>query len=88
MLVAIKLCTTNDTNGNPRRGWMVVESSGDQWTHTVGWVEEGYEGRAALTRSRFGGAAEGPALTVAPAEFKRQRKHAVAAELELAGVSA
>ena len=84
MLVAIKVCTTNDGSGNPRRGWLVVESSGDEWTHTVGWVEEGYEGRAALRRSPWAGAAEGPTLMVAPTEWKRQRAHGVSAAEELA----
>lgn len=43
---AVYIGTTNDTNGNPRRGWLVHEPGNDG--AGVRWVEEGYSGRDAL----------------------------------------
>ena len=43
---AVYIGTTNDTNGNPRRGWLVHEPGND--SAGVRWVEEGYNGRDAL----------------------------------------
>lgn len=40
----IKIATTNDTNGNPRRGWLRTNASGA----VMGWIEEGYQGRGAI----------------------------------------
>ena len=40
----IKIATDNDTNGNPRRGWLRTNASGQ----VLGWIEEGYLGRGAI----------------------------------------
>lgn len=38
--------TTNDRNGNPRRGWYVHDLADPSAPAT--WIEEGYRGRGAL----------------------------------------
>ncbi len=43
---AIKIEAGNDHNGNPRRGWLIYTPAGDY----LGFVNEGYEGHAALKR--------------------------------------
>lgn len=40
---AIYVKAPNDRNGNPRRGWIFTESSGETW-----WQEEGYAGLSAI----------------------------------------
>lgn len=45
-MFAVKIETTNDRNGNPRRGWFVYASPGA----CLAFVEEGQEGQLALTR--------------------------------------
>lgn len=44
MVTLIYVKTTNDVNGNPRRGWIVT------WLDNM-FVDEGYEGRYALYRT-------------------------------------
>lgn len=66
MITAVYVRTKNDSNGNPRRGWMVVDQDG----RTVGFVDEGYEGTPALRR-RFPDAVEvWHALEVTPAAYR------------------
>lgn len=57
MNYAIKLLAPNDTNGNPRRGWLIFAANGK----TLGWVEEGYRGYGAL---KMNGLHEGKNLIV------------------------
>jgi hypothetical protein len=45
-LLAIYLAAPNDNNGNPRRGWLVVNGEGT----TIEFVDEGYNGNAELRR--------------------------------------
>lgn len=40
MIFAIKIDAGNNTNGNPRRGWMLYNKDG----HYLGFVDEGYTG--------------------------------------------
>lgn len=47
MLVVTKLEAVNDSNGNPRRGWHVIEFEGGE-PREGWWVEEGYSGTQAL----------------------------------------
>ena len=68
MLIRIK--TTNDTNGNPRGGWLRIDASGCARS----WIEEGYEGEGAI--SAYKGEAETFAIIVTPKEYKRLRKMA------------
>lgn len=49
-LLALRVVTTNDTNGNPRRGWIVWDSRGEH----MGFVDEEYTGRAALGKALDG----------------------------------
>ena len=42
---ALYLCTTNDTSGNPRRGWVVFRGGSPS-----AFVHEGYRGIDALSR--------------------------------------
>lgn len=42
---AVKINAGNDTNGNPRRGWLLYDAAGAY----LGFVDEGYDGRRALT---------------------------------------
>lgn len=49
MHVAIKISTTNDTNGNPRRGWLVFTLRGR--SELVAFVDDAYRGQRALTNA-------------------------------------
>ena len=62
----VRIATTNDTSGNPRRGWLSVTSAGQP----LRWIEEGYLGTGAIR-----GIDDGETMTiqVQPAEFKRLR---------------
>lgn len=66
MLIRIK--TTNDSSGNPRRGWLRVDLGGSARS----WIEEGYEGEGAI--SAYKGEAETFPIIVTPKEYKRLRK--------------
>jgi len=46
-MIAIKINAGNDKNGNPRRGWIVVDTSGT----IERFVDESYEGKAALSQN-------------------------------------
>lgn len=72
---AIKVETTNDTNGRPRRGWLVYEHPG----RCLGFVDEGYAGPAALSGlyPEFGDKAQAVVtcvLEVTPREWRRVNK--------------
>ena len=62
----IRIATTNDTNGNPRRGWLSVTAAGQP----LRWIEEGYLGTGAIAGIDDG---ETMAIHVQPAEYKRLR---------------
>ena len=70
-MFAIKVETTHDTNGNPRRGWLVYERPG----MCVDWIEEGYRGRPALT-SVHGDIVVTAVLAIPPSEWRRIRRSA------------
>ena len=70
----IYIATTNDTNGNPRRGWIRTNCSTGK---ALEWVEEGYEGHGAIRAYDDG---ETMKITVAPAEFKRLKFNAQGAK--------
>jgi hypothetical protein len=72
----IYIATTNDTNGNPRRGWIRTTSAGQP----LGWIEEGYEGHGAIRGYDDG---ESMKITVLPSEFKRLK--GLALQFEKAG---
>jgi hypothetical protein len=60
----VKIATTNDTNGNPRRGWLRLTAGGQ----VLGWIEEGYLGRGAIEGYDD---AESPTIYVSAKEYKR-----------------
>lgn len=68
-MLAIYIHTKNDTNGNPRRGWMIVKPHSG---HVVEFIEEGYEGRAALRKS-YPNAVETGFIAVTPGEYRQQK---------------
>jgi hypothetical protein len=72
----IYIGTTNTINGNPRRGWIRTTAAGQP----IGWIEEGYEGSAAIRGYDDG---ETMKITVSPAEFKRLK--GLAQQFEKAG---
>lgn len=63
----VRIATINDTSGNPRRGWLKLNSSGQ----VMGWIEEGYLGRGAIDGYDDG---ESPTISVNPNEYKRFKK--------------
>ena len=60
----IKIATTNDASGNPRRGWLRLTAGGQ----VIGWIEEGYLGRGAIDGYDDG---ESPTIYVSAKEYKR-----------------
>lgn len=70
----VRIATTNDTNGNPRRGWLSVTSAGQP----LRWIEEGYLGTGAIA-----GIDDGETMTihVQPKEYRRLQSMGVNAEL-------
>lgn len=64
----IKITTSNDINGNPRRGWLTTRNGGA----ILGWIEEGYQGRGAI--DGYDDAEMGAEIKVTPQEFRRLKK--------------
>lgn len=63
---AVKVNAGHSTTGNPRRGWVIIDHrSGDM----LDFVEEGYRGREALTRT-YPEAVMGPELQVTPGQYR------------------
>jgi len=69
-VMAVKIKTKNDSNGNPRRGWQVFARDGK----FLGFIDEDYLGRRALT-SLFPNALELTVLDVIPAEYSYYYKN-------------
>jgi hypothetical protein len=66
-MIAIKIRTKNDTNGNPRRGWIIVDEEGE----VVNFIDEGYAGKGALhTYAHKHYIVEGPEIQVGPGEYR------------------
>lgn len=61
---AVYMNAGNDRNGNPRRGWLVLDA--DTGT-ALDYVDEGYRGAAALDLAHPG-AVSSPRIMVTPAE--------------------
>lgn len=45
-IIAVKISTKHDFNGNPRRGWLIYNDTGAY----LGFVDEGYSGCGALDK--------------------------------------
>ncbi|MFA5379872.1 MAG: hypothetical protein WC455_29200 [Dehalococcoidia bacterium] len=67
-MLAVYLKTKNDINGNPRRGWVIFGDNGSK----IDFVEEGYQGMAALRRL-YPNVAVTERIEVTPMEFRIQR---------------
>lgn len=68
-----KLGTTNDSNGNPRRLWVLYNKS-DGNVHKV--IEEGYGGRPAECDCRRPGMVEVASVEITPREYNSWKKAA------------
>lgn len=76
MKVAIRVNAGNDTNGNPRRGWVIYEASGSH-LKAIDFVNEGYSGTEALAQSGYSGiAASSEPIVVSPGLFREWKKSA------------
>lgn len=67
MSAPVYIGTTNDGNGNPRRGWIV-----DYGRESMRFVEEGYAGRGALRaigEDVYAASADSPRIAVTPGEY-------------------
>lgn len=62
--LAVYMNAGNDRNGNPRRGWLVLDSDTGE---ALDYVDEGYLGPAALALAHPG-AVSSPRIMVTPAE--------------------
>ncbi|MMZ46561.1 hypothetical protein D1872_81790 [compost metagenome] len=76
VIVATKLSTKNDKNGNPRRLYIVTAIDPQNLHHggeRLDIIEEGYEGLAAL-RNKYPSALLTQEIEVAPSEYKRWKQ--------------
>jgi hypothetical protein len=64
------LCTTNDTKGNPRRGYAIYSAEG----RILDFINEGYHGQPAWTRELV----ELPMISVTPVQYRLALKTWVA----------
>lgn len=74
-MIAVYIGTNNDTNGNPRRGWILFGEESGLFIDPVGFVDEGYEGIAALRVHK--NVASTPLIHVTPAEYRKWKKRRV-----------
>ena len=64
----IKVNAENDTNGNPRRGWIHLSGEG----RFLGFYPEGYDDGGEILREIRKGEAEAyPSINITPKEYKR-----------------
>lgn len=69
-MMVIKLNSTNDTNGNPRRGWLILGPAGD----TNRFIDEGNQG---MNTDRTIEETYGPikaVIKVSASEYRRFRR--------------
>jgi hypothetical protein len=66
--VLIKVNAQNDTNGNPRRGWLHLQQDG----RFLGFYPEGYDdGGETLRELRKAEGEAYPSINITPKEYKR-----------------
>lgn len=71
MLSAIKINALNDRNGNPRRGWVILNTA-EGYTAVVDFCDEGYNGTAAVTEKGYPRSlADAPEFIVPAAEYRQ-----------------
>jgi len=70
-MLAVYISTTNDTSGNPRRGWIIFDDTG----HSSTFIDEGYLGKAALAQGGFPTIARTyTRINVTPGEYRSWMK--------------
>ena len=65
-LLALHMRAPNDTNGNPRRCYVVMTRDGA----IVQAVDEGYSGWQAVCQAGYPNAVQGPAFDVTPSAYR------------------
>jgi hypothetical protein len=65
-MLAIYIDAGNNSNGNPRRGWIIADDAGN----FVDFVNEGYEGHSALANSGYGNVTPTSKLEVKPSVYR------------------
>jgi len=63
----VRVVAENDTNGNPRRGWIQLAQDGN----FIQFVDEGYEGHGAISDLVKSGEVESITVNIAPKEYRR-----------------
>jgi hypothetical protein len=63
----VRVVAENDTNGNPRRGWIQLAADGN----FIKFIDEGYEGHGAIRDLLESGEVESITVNIAPKEYKR-----------------
>lgn len=70
-LSAIKINALNDSSGNPRRGWVILNTA-EGYTAAVDFCDEGYDGSAAVTNAGYPRSlAEAPEFRVPYFEYRQ-----------------
>ena len=71
MLSSIKINAGNDANGNPRRGWVILNTA-EGYTAVIDFCDEGYDGPAAVTSRGYARhLAEAPEFRVPVFEYAK-----------------
>lgn len=71
MTILVRIRTTNDRNGHPRRAWVRLSSDG----RPVEWIDEGYSGYEAIPQEYRGALLRGMLeVNVTPSEYKKTRQ--------------
>lgn len=70
MLSSVKINCGNSPSGNPRRGWVILNTE-DGYTAVVDFCDEGYQGSAAVTGKGYPRSlADAPEFRVPPSEYR------------------
>jgi hypothetical protein len=64
--LAVYIGTAHDSNGNPRRGWVIYNKQGN----VIGFVDEGYAGRGALVNAGLADVHATEMLRVTPGQYR------------------
>jgi len=71
MLSAVKINAGNNTYGNPRRGWVILNTA-EGYTSVVDFCDEGYLGSAAVTDKGYARSlADAPEFMVPVSEYRQ-----------------
>lgn len=82
MIIAHKIATKNDVNGNPRRGYNVYKSPNDgNFAYYLGFVDEGYGNPARDLRNVFPDIVFLGVVQVNPGEYRAARRNETSLQL-------